>query len=102
MQKCSYDFDVTKNLFRSHSFTDAFIVCSMFQDSPKCTKSKLIMAASEGTNVTIPCRVDALPPQVQFQWSINSTEGLRLLSRNAVSISIILIRFSVFERLGLL
>lgn len=54
-----------------------FLVRSLFTDTPVCVPSTIqIVGASLDETVAVPCRVNADPPDVEFEWSF-STSGER-------------------------
>lgn len=46
----------------------------LFTDSPVCVESTVsIVGASLDESISVPCRVNADPPDVEFEWSFSSS-----------------------------
>lgn len=46
----------------------------LFTDSPVCVDSAVVMVgASLDESISVPCRVNADPPDVEFEWSFSSS-----------------------------
>lgn len=47
---------------------------SIFTDSPVCVASSIaVVGASIEESISVPCRVNADPPDVEFEWSFSSS-----------------------------
>lgn len=58
--------------FFSHLFL--LLLLFIFSDSPVCAESTVSMVgASLDESISISCRVNADPPDVQFEWSFSSS-----------------------------
>lgn len=52
----------------------SFFSCFFYPDSPVCAESTVSMVgASLDESISIPCRVNADPPDVEFEWSFSSS-----------------------------
>ncbi len=66
----------------------------MISDKPRCKKQFSIIGVSEdNNNLTIDCNVESLPEIVHFSWSVNSSNGLKILQRDKVKIIVAILHF---------
>lgn len=57
-----------------HSFLSFLSSNALFTDSPVCAASSVtIVGASIEESISVPCRVNADPPDVEFEWSFSSS-----------------------------
>lgn len=58
----------------AHSDRLSLFPISLFTDSPVCAASSVtVVGASIEESISVPCRVNADPPDVEFEWSFSSS-----------------------------
>lgn len=62
------------SISKSKTIFQVLLYYLLFTDSPVCVESTVvIVGASLDESISVPCRVNADPPDVEFEWSFSSS-----------------------------